>query len=327
MDIERLQKEKGKLIDSVIEEVFKGDIHNLHDAIRYHMGTGGKRLRPLLAIVTYEALGGKDDKIVPFAAACEVLHNWILVHDDIEDGDRVRRDKPTVWVKYGLPHGVNVGDYMAHKVFELILKSSERGVSPENTFRLLRAMNETALRTAEGQTMDINLRASQNPTESQYLDMIIGKTAHYLTVPMVGGAILAKRDDLIPKLIEFGRSLGPAFQITDDVLDLTEGKGRGEVGRDIKEGKRSILVVHCLGKCSKDEKSKLLSILNKSPETTTEKEVLYAKSLFEKCGSIEYARSRTEEYTKKAKKVADGMPSKLRDILYAVCDYMLTRRK
>ena len=100
---ENIIKQKSKLIDEEIEKVFpKDSIPNLYDAAWYHMGTGGKRLRPVLAVMTCEALGGNAQKAVPFAAACEVFHNWMLVHDDIEDGDRVRRDKPAVWVKYGL---------------------------------------------------------------------------------------------------------------------------------------------------------------------------------------------------------------------------------
>src|SRR3990167_2485100 len=219
MDIEKLTKEKYHLIDGEMNAVFNGNIPNLHDAIQYHMGTGGKRLRPLLAILTYEALGGRDEKILPFAAACEVLHNWFLVHDDIEDGDKVRRDKPAVWVKYGLAHAINAGDYMAQKVYELILNSRKYGVDEKIVNDLLEAMVQTSIRTAEGQAMDINMR-SASPSENDYMDMVIGKTAHYLTVPMVGAAILAGRKELIPRLIEFGMQIGPAFQIADDVLDL-----------------------------------------------------------------------------------------------------------
>jgi geranylgeranyl pyrophosphate synthase len=327
INIEKLQLEKGHLIDELLNEVLDGDIPNLHEAMRYHMGTGGKRLRPLLAITSYEALGGRDDKILPFAAACEVLHNWLLVHDDIEDGDRVRRSQPTVWVKYGLAHGVNTGDYMAHKVFELILKTADYGVKDDAIFRLLKAMNETALRTAEGQAMDINLRSSTNPSEQEYLSSVIGKTAHYLTVPIVGAAILAKNNELIPKIIEFGACLGPAFQIADDILDLTEGKGRGEIGRDIKEGKRSLLAVHCLNNCNSTEKKKLLMILGKPPEKTTKNEVLYIRDLFLKCGSISYAKAKAGEYAAKAKAVADEMPPKLRDVLYFFTDYAVHRKK
>ncbi|MCX6815826.1 MAG: polyprenyl synthetase family protein [Candidatus Aenigmarchaeota archaeon] len=320
--------EKAHLIDKELERVLpKKGIENLHDAINYHMDTGGKRLRPLLAILACEALGGDVKKILPFAASCELLHNWFLVHDDIEDGDKVRRDKPAVWVKYGLAHGVNVGDYMAQKVFELILHSKDYGVSDDKVMKLLDAMVKTSLRTAEGQTMDINLRSNDKPTEKQYFDMVIGKTAHYLTVTLVGAAIMADREDLIPKLIDFGKNLGPAFQITDDILDLTEGKGRKEIGRDIKEGKRSILVVHCLNKCGGDEKKKLLTIINKEPEKTTDEDVTYAKILFEKYGSVEYAKQKAEKYASDAKKIAGKMPAQLKEILDFFADYIVNRRK
>jgi len=173
--------------------------------------------------------------------------------------------------------------------------------------------------------------------------MITGKTAHYLTLPMVGAAVAAgSRQDMINKMIEFGKFIGPAFQITDDVLDLTEGKGRGEIGRDIKEGKRSILVIHCLSKCTKDEKKKIIEILNKSPEKTSSADVeilnkspektssadvAFAKKLFEKYKSIEYARSRAESFAAQAKKIADTMPRNLKEILYFFADYLVKRRK
>ena len=329
IDIEKLMMEKSRLIDKEIEEVFRGNVTNLHDAVRYHMDTGGKRLRPLLAILTYEALLGdkvKDDaKILPFAAACEVLHNWFLVHDDIEDGDKMRRDKPTVWVKYGLAHAINAGDYMAQKVYELILNSRKYGVDEKIVNDLLEAMVQTSIRTAEGQAMDINMR-SASPSENDYMDMVIGKTAHYLTVPMVGAAILAGRKELIPKLVEFGMAIGPAFQIADDVLDLEEGKGRGETGRDIKEGKKSILVIHCLEKCSEAEKRELLGILNKKPEETSGEDVLAARHLFEKHGSINHARKKADGLKGQAMETAKSVPE-LRELLVFFADYLVNRKK
>jgi geranylgeranyl pyrophosphate synthase len=327
IDIEKLSVEKARLIDREIERVFpKEGVPNLNEAVWYHMGTGGKRLRPLLAIMTCEALGGKTDQIAPFAAACEVLHNWFLVHDDIEDGDKVRRDKPALWVKYGLAHGINAGDYMAQKVFELILLSQRKGVEEGKVFRLLEEMVKTSVKTAEGQTLDINLRDNKHPSEKDYMDMVTGKTAHYLTVPMVGGAIVANREDIIPYLIEFGSCIGPAFQIIDDVIDLTEGKGRGEIGRDVKEGKKSILVIHCLSKCSEEEKEKLLEILNKQPDDTTDEDVLYAKHLFEKHGSIEYARHKADQLKEKALNAVKKMPE-LQEILEFFAEYLVKRRK
>ncbi len=325
MNIEEIINSKGHLIDEVMDGVFKGTIPNLYDAIKYHLDTGGKRIRPLLAILTYEALGKDPKKIAPFAAACEVLHNWILVHDDIEDSDRMRREKPTVWVKYGLAHGVNVGDLMAHKVFELILKSD---FDEKTVLKLTEATMIAAIKTAEGQAMDINLRNNDSPTEDDYMRMVTGKTAHYLTLPMVGAAIAAgSKQDMINKIIEFGKFIGPAFQITDDVLDLTEGKGRGEIGRDIKEGKRSILVVHCLSKCTKDEKKNIIQILNKPPEKTSNADVMFVKKLFEKYKSIEYARNKAESFAAQAKSISAAMPLKLSEIMNFFADYLVKRKK
>ncbi len=327
--LEKLSAEKVPLIEKELRKVLPAEgLPNLHDAAWYHIGTGGKKLRPLLAIVTYESLtNDRIEKILPFAAACDLLHNWILIHDDIEDGDKVRRDKPAVWIKYGLAHGINIGDYLAQKVYELILNSRSYGVDNEKIFKLISAVVDTTVRTAEGQAMDINLRNNDNPTEKDYLDMVVRKTAHYLTISMIGAAIIAGREELIQKLIEFGRNIGPAFQIADDILDLTEGKGRKELGRDIKEGKRSILIVHCLTKCTGEERARLLSMLNKTAEETTDADVDYVSRLFEKYDSIDYARKKADELIAKAKRIADSLPQKLRDILYFFADYSVQRRK
>ena len=329
MNIETAMAEKAGLIDKELDAVFpKGGIPNLHEVVWYHIGTGGKRIRPVLAIATYEALGGKGDRILPFAAACEVLHAWLLVHDDIEDGDHVRRDKPAVWVRYGLGHGINVGDYMAQKMYELILKCRNKGMDEKTVFRLIEAIVTTSIKTAEGQTMDMNMRFSETPSEEEYMKTVTGKTAHYLTVPAVGGAIAAGADEkLIQKILKYGEYAGPAFQIADDVLDMSEGKGRGEIGRDIKEGKRSMMVVHCLSRCNSDEKAKLLAILGKEPEKTTDRDVLWAKVLMEKHGSMEYAREKAKNLIKKAKAVTIDMPQGLREILNSFADYLVERKK
>lgn len=328
MNIEKILAEKGPLIEKELNTVFQQSIPNLQDAVYYHIGTGGKKVRPVLAIATCEALNGRVERVIPFAAACELLHQWLLIHDDIEDGDRVRRDQPAVWVKYGIAHGINIGDYMSQKVYELILRCKNLGVDNETVFRLVSATVTAATKTSEGQALEMNLRANNKPTEREYMHMVTGKTAHYMTIPMVGGAIIAKaKSDVIEKVIEFGSYIGPAFQITDDVLDLTKGKGRGEIGRDIKEGKRSILVVHCLSKCMRKEKSLLLRILNKPVEKTTNSDVLTVKKLFEKYGSVEYSQNRARELASRAKTATRELPPALRDILNEFADYLVERRR
>ena len=328
MDIESISREYSPLIEKEIGIAFANDgIPNLHDAVWYHMGTGGKRIRPLLAIMACKSLGTDVNKSIPFAAACEVMHNWFLIHDDIEDGDTVRRGQETVWKKFGVAHGINVGDYMSQKVYEMILKSRDAGVDIETTFGLMKLAVDTASITAEGQAMDINLRSSDRITEAEYMKMITLKTAYYMTMPVIGGAMIAGADEkTIKKIVEFGMHLGPAFQITDDILDMTEGKGRNETGRDIKEGKRSILVVQCMSKCSPLEKARLLGILNKPPEETTHGEVEEVMKLFSKYKCIEYGQKKAGDLANKAKKTISSC-KELKEVMELFADFITTRNK
>ena len=326
-EIKDMAKKYKPLIDrEMLSVIPREGVENFHDAMHYHLSTGGKRIRPLLAILTTKALGGDVNKTLPFAAACELLHNWLLIHDDIEDGDTVRRGKPTVWAKYGIPHAINVGDGMAHYAMKALLKCKERGVDNETVFRLLDSFLDTAIKTAEGQAMELNLRKNNNPSEQEYMKMIIGKTAYYLTIPMVGGAIIAGAGDaLVEKIIEYGKNVGPAFQIRDDVLDLSAGKGRDSIGNDIKEGKRSILVVYALEGAKQDEKTRLMGILNKPREETTNDDVLWVIDLFKRTGAIERAEKKAEELASRARQIISDFPRELREILEAMADYIVRR--
>lgn len=327
-DVERVLKEKGTLIENEILKVIpRKRIKNLNDAAWYHFNTGGKRLRPVLAIMTCESLDGDVNKALPFAAACELMHNWLLVHDDIEDGDMVRRNMETVWKKYGLAHGVNIGDFMSEKVYELVLKSRELGVDNETVIRLINCIVETGVKTAEGQTRDMNLRNNNNPSEGEYMETIEGKTAYYLMMPIVGGAIIAGRDDeFVDRIKEFGLKVGPAFQITDDLLDLTQGKGRRETGCDIKEGKRTLMVVHCSSKCTAAERKRLFQILNKPRKRTSSNDIQAVKELFLKYGSIEHARERANRLVGEAKELTQNVPKGFGKILRGFADYMVSRK-
>ena len=324
-EVERTLREKGDLIEKEMEKIIpRKGIRNINDAVWYHLDSGGKRIRPVLAILTCESLGGDLRKIIPFAAACEILHNWLLIHDDIEDGDRIRREKPAVWVKYGLAHGVNVGDFMSEKVYDFIIKSD---LDDRTKIKLIREIVETCVKTSEGQTLDMNLRKNNDPSEEEYTRMIELKTAYYLTLPMVGGAIIAGKPELTDKIREFGLKVGPAFQMADDLLDLTKGKGRGEIGSDIREGKRSIMVVHCSSKCGSKEKKRMFEILNKPREKTSKEDIDFVKRIFEKHGSLEHAKEKAKSLTEESKKITKGMPEKLRRILDQFAEYLVERKK
>jgi geranylgeranyl diphosphate synthase type I len=324
-EVERILKEKGNLIEKEIEKAIPREgIKNLNDAVWYHLDSGGKRIRPVLAILTCESLKGDVRKVLKFAAACEILHNWLLIHDDIEDGDKTRRNKPAVWVKYGTDHGINIGDFMSEKVYDLIINSD---LDETTKLKLMKEIVETCSKTAEGQTLDMNLRKNNDPSEDEYMRMIELKTAHYLTLPIVGGAIVAGRPELTGKIKEFGMKAGPAFQIADDLLDLTKGKGRGEIGSDVKEGKRSMMVVHCSSKCDQKEKKRMFEILNKPREKTGKEDIIFVKKLFEKHGSLDYAENLAISLVNESRKITSGMPDNMGKILDQFAEYLVKRKK
>ena len=325
MNFNEILSEKSLLIDEILEKCFSGNVENLHNAIKYHMDTGGKRIRPSISIACAELMGVDKEKIIPFAASCEVLHNWFLVHDDIEDGDEIRRDKPTVWKAFGIPHAINVGDYMSEKVYETILMSRDRGVPDSVILDIIDSVVKTNEETAIGQTLEINMREKDDVNEEEYMKMVTKKTAYYLTLPIIGAMIIAgKNKEEIDAVIKYGMLVGPAFQIIDDVLDMTLGKGRGEIGRDVKEGKKSILIIKCLEVCSEEDRNELISILNKPVNETTNEDVQRVLEVFNKNNVIENSKEKAYDMITKAKQI-EGMPEELIEILKYFADYMVKR--
>lgn len=217
------------------------------EAIDYHLATGGKRIRARLALDAFEALGGRDiSSIVYWAASCELLHNGTLVHDDIQDGDRVRRNSPTVWVKFGVAQAINVGDMM---LMLPVLATEKMKVSTEIRYALaFETINQTS-QTVRGQAAELLLPEILTSAilQDRYRTCIEQKTGSLFELPVFGSALLAGRSaDQARRMSSAFTALGRLFQVQDDVLDLYGAKGREELGADLKEGKVSALVVEHL---------------------------------------------------------------------------------
>jgi len=318
---ERLEKSKKLIEKEIARYTPKG---NLYDAVRYSLESGGKKLRPFLCIESGRLLNCDTKKALPFAIACEFMHNWLLVHDDIEDGDEIRRNKPTVWKKFGVAHAINAGDIMAHKVFEIILNSN---LPKEKILKLIELVLKVATETYEGQTLEFNFKNNQEVSEENYIKIAMKKTGYYLACPMLGAAIIAgSNKKVLTSLLEYGENIGIVFQITDDIIDLTTGKGRLEIGCDIKEGKKTLMVLHALRNCNLKERQKILKILRKPREKTTLKDILYVKTIFKKYNSIEYGNSKAIEFAEKAKKSTRNLPENLRDFLEEFVNYVVQRQ-
>ena len=333
-DFEKKLKEYREEIDEVLikklEEIkSKNPIPNLYDAVLYHMKTGGKRLRPILALLVAESYGVKEKFVLPLATAVEILHNFSLVHDDIEDGDKVRRGKPTVWAEYGLHHGVNVGDAMRELGFKFL--SEGREMWGEKVYGDLTELAfDCLLKMTEGQAKDMNFRNIDRVKEEDYMDMVIKKTGYMIKLATVGAAIVANQPyDVLKAWEKYSFLIGPGFQIRDDVLDFTKGKGRGEIGCDVKEGKRSLLVVYIINnqKVPEEEKLNLIEILNKPRDKTTEEDVLWVYNLFKRYQAFEYAIKKCKSFGEEAKEIIRKyVPScEAKDLLLYLTDFLILR--
>jgi geranylgeranyl diphosphate synthase type II len=229
---------------------------------------GGKALRPALSIAVCLGLGGRLEAVLPTAATLELYHNAFLIHDDIEDESWWRRGKPTMHVDHGIPMAVNVGDAMLSMSLQPLLDNVERiGLGP--ALRILRAVSHMTRKTVAGQAIELDwVRTNAwRLADTDYLRMVELKTSWYSFItPLQAGAIAAAAatDQLTP-LEELGRHLGAAFQITDDLLNLRadpQEYGK-EIGGDLWEGKRTLMLLHTLRTAQPHDRLRALEILGR----------------------------------------------------------------
>lgn len=296
--LEHLETLKERWLDEVLDlmrETYREvspDETSLVEMADYHLGTGGKRLRALLPIAVADALGVDPQQILGFAAACEMLHNSTLVHDDLQDGDTTRRGEPTVWVKWGSARAINLGDAMLYWTLSLVQKV-DADAAAQNAL-IARLVRDT-IRVIDGQEREFLLKDLQRPNAGDYFRMVEGKTSGLFALPMAGTAELCgAAPELVDALANAAMHLGVLFQLQDDVLDLYADKGREQRGSDIGEGKISALVVHFLGNAPADEAAWLADRLDADREDVTASDVERASTLFRQRGSLQWVLDEIE---------------------------------
>ena len=287
-ELKELQNEHMSAILARIEHVLVksvGEETSLLEMTRYHMRTGGKRLRALLPLVVARCFDTPARDLVAFGAACEMLHNATLVHDDLQDGDRVRRGEPTIWVEYGMPQAINLGDAM---LYVTILLLDELEVPAEARQKAIRRLATETLRVVDGQEREFALQQMPWPGREHYFKMVEGKTSGLFALPVVGAAELCGADaPLLDALQEAARHLGVIFQIQDDILDLYGEKGREAPGSDVAEGKISMLVIHALEMAEEEDAQWLRALLQRDREQVSREDIRRAMTLFKECGALE----------------------------------------
>jgi geranylgeranyl diphosphate synthase, type I len=215
-----------------------------------HLGTGGKRLRARLSLAVLEAMGGPRPLGIGWAAACELLHNATLIHDDLQDGDAARRGRPAVWVRHGAAQAINAGDLLLMLPFLALERiDTDDGVR----WQLSRTLADCATQMAHGQAAEIGLDRARAVDWPTYRSIVAGKTGALFQLPVEGSALLAGRSPAVARALarEFQR-LGVMFQLQDDLLDLYGEKGRDAVGSDLREGKVTALVIEHLHRVPAD---------------------------------------------------------------------------
>ncbi|MEX0362055.1 MAG: polyprenyl synthetase family protein [Allomuricauda sp.] len=298
--------------------------HNLYEPIAYILGLGGKRMRPVLTLMTTDLFGGDPTDALDAALAIEVFHNFSLVHDDIMDDAPLRRGKITVHEKWDINTGILSGDAMLINAYQYL-----ESYSPEIFKQLISLFSKTAIEVCEGQQYDVDFETRDDVTIPEYLKMIEYKTAVLVAAAMKMGAILAgASEEDAQSIYEFGQNLGIAFQLQDDYLDAfgdpkTFGK---QVGGDIIENKKTFLYLKALEFAPKEDKEGLMHLYSIQPENSNTK-VDTVKTIFEESGAVEVARKEIESYTQKAFATLESLniPEKNKELLRVFGNKLMQR--
>ncbi|MDI1443535.1 polyprenyl synthetase family protein [Polyangium sp. 6x1] len=306
-----------------------------------------KALRPAICIATCRALGGRLEAALPSAAVLELYHNAFLIHDDVEDGSERRRDKPTLHGVYGVPIAVNVGDAMLAFALGPLLDNT-RTLGVGKALRILEVVHRMAKESAEGQAIELEWirEGAFDLDDADYVRMVEKKTGHYSFIApvQIGGIIAGGQAARLDALARFAAALGVAFQIQDDVLNLTADEGRygKEIGGDLWEGKHTLILMHAMRSAPEEERARARAILRKkrppyagaspwpSEALKSEDDVAFLLALIRRHGSVAHAqgeaRRRAGEAVTALAAAQSGLgPSVHLDFLSGLVDYVIDR--
>jgi geranylgeranyl diphosphate synthase type I len=274
----------------------------LYEMCRYHLGldgsgSSGKRMRPLLGLLTYASIRGDHQAALPGAAAVELGHNFSLVHDDIEDGDTERRHRPTLWALHGIPQAINAGDMLFTLSRKALHRLTDLGFSDTKVLRLMRLHDDTCLALCEGQYLDIWASERSEPMSVElYFDMIGRKTAALIAASVEAGAVLATDDEaVVDRYRAFGWALGIAFQLNDDLLGIWgEQALTGKEPTDVARHKMTLPVIYAFEHAGPDDRDRLEAVWR--TDNPAAGQVAEAVTLIEKLGGRDYTRDQARKY-------------------------------
>ncbi len=331
--------ERRELVNAAIdEELPLQKPERLYEASRYLLTAGGKRLRPTVTLLAGEALADiepmsanyrsfptADDgeiDLLRAAVAIEIIQSFTLIHDDIMDDDDLRRGVPAVHNAYDTSTAILAGDTLYSKAFEIM---AETGGDPEHALSVMRLLSSTCTKICEGQALDVAFESRDDLLPEEYLEMVELKTAVlYGAAAAVPAVLFGAADEVVDALYAYGIDSGQAFQIQDDVLDLTVpsdqlGKQRGS---DLVENKETLITLH-----ARQQGVDVDNLVDTDRvDDVTEAEIDEAVATLEDAGSIGYARKKATALTERSKNQLAVLPdNEARELLEDIADYLITR--
>ena len=314
----------AKIVNKFLNSKLKGNPKKLYDAAGHLIVNGGKRLRPYMVIRSCQILGGKSSNAMISASAVEMVHNFTLVHDDIMDNDEMRHGVPTVHKKFGTPIAILAGDVLFSKAFQII---SESKLSPNATTHLISRLAKACVDVCEGQLLDIKMADEKRiPTEVEYITMVGKKTAALFDVSCAMGAICAtNKPKDISNLSAFGRNLGIAFQITDDLIGVMGDPKvtKKPVGNDLREGKKSLPILMAIKLAKDNEKKIILKAFGNTK--VSKKDLNKAVEVIRYLGIEEKVRNQALKYAEKSEKSLTKYKGTAKVELTALLDFVVRR--
>lgn len=334
-----------KAIDQASSASGNAALDAYYGQMRYHLGwvdaslspvrsNTGKLLRPILVLLAYEAAGawgqaGSDlsdtkhiQRALPVAVAVELIHNFTLIHDDIEDGDTERRHRPTLWKIWGIPQAINTGDGMFALSRQMLWDTLDNGVESSIAARLGTIFDRTVQMIAEGQYLDLSFETRQDVSVTMYVDMIRRKTAALMSGAAEMGALLGTRDrETIDRLRAFGQAIGIAFQVRDDILGVwasTSELGKTAAG-DIYRRKKSLPILHALEYASEQDQQ-ILRTLYRQENSITSEQLDDILSILERTQTKSYCSTFLSEQCQSAYAALASVPHKSNPIARRAID-------
>ena len=294
-------KDYNRMLEEGLKKVSLGSKPDtLYDPVKYILDIGGKRVRPVLALMACSSFGSNPNIALKAALSIELFHNFTLIHDDIMDSANTRRGKETVHKKWGINSGVLSGDVMLIMAYQLL-----ENYDSKTYLELNKLLNKTAKQVCEGQQMDMDFELKSNVEFEEYIKMIEFKTAVLLGCSLKMGAIIADASKEDQEFIyQYGINLGLAFQFQDDYLDTfgQQNKVGKKIGGDILENKKTVLFHMAIANSNKSQKEKILELYS-SKENSSEDKINKITSLFIETKADKSSLELVDQYTQKAIKL------------------------